>query len=91
MTREGLIAKIEKYREDDYGHLKSLTRRVVDNFLGVLSEPYYCPEKTGLHIYLTEVSYVLEIMRPDLLDHDVLSRIKFLIEKRLKTIEDERE
>lgn len=90
MTREELIAKIEKYREDDYGHLKFLTRRVVDNFLGVLSEPFYCPEKTGLHIYLTEVSYVLEIMRQDLLDHDVLARIKYLIEKRLKTIEDER-
>ena len=89
MTREELIAKVEKYREDDHEHLKSLTRRVVDNFLGVLSEPYYCPEKTGLHIYLTEVSYVLEIMRPDLLDHDVLSRIKFLIEKRLKAIENE--
>lgn len=91
MTHEELIAKIEKYREDDYGHLKFLTRRVVDNFLGVLGEPYYCPEKTGLHIYLTEVSYVLEIMRPDLLDHDVLARIKYLIEKRLKTIENERE
>lgn len=89
MTHEELIAKIEKYGEDDYGHLKFLTRRVVDNFLGVLSEPYYCPEKIGLHIYLTEVSYVLEIMRPDLLDHDVLSRIKYLIEKRLKTIENE--
>lgn len=89
MTHEELIAKIEKYREDDYGHLKFLTRRVVDNFLGVLSEPYYCPEKTGLHIYLTEVFYVLEIMRPDLLDYDVLARIKYLIEKRLKTIENE--
>lgn len=89
MTREGLIAKIEKHREDDYEYLHNVTRRVIDNFLGVLSAPYYCPEKTGLHIYLTEVSYILEIMRPDLLDHDVLSRIKFLIEKRLKAIENE--
>ena len=89
MTREELIAKVEKYRGDDYEQLHNLTRRVIDNFLGVLSEPYYCPEKTGLHIYLTEVSYVLEIMRPDLIDHNVLSRIKFLIEKRLKAIENE--
>lgn len=87
MTQEELIAKTEKYREDE--RLKFLTRRVIDNFLGVLSTPYYCPEKTALCIYLTEVSYVLEIMRPDLLDHDVLSRIKFLIEKRLKAIENE--
>ena len=89
MTREELIAKVEKYRGNDYEQLKSLTHSIVDDFLDVLSEPYYCPEKTGLHIYLTEVSYVLEIMRPDLLDHDVLSRIKFLIEKRLKEIKNE--
>jgi hypothetical protein len=89
MIREELIAKVEKYRGNDYENLHSVTRRIIDNFLGVLSEPYYCPEKTGLRIYLTEISYVLEIMRPDLLDHDVLSRIKYLIEKRLKTIENE--
>lgn len=87
MTKEELIAKVEKYKVDE--HIKFLTRRVIDNFLGVLSTPYYCSEKTALCIYLTEVSHVLEIMRPDLLDHDVLSRIKFLIEKRLKAIENE--
>ena len=87
MTQEELIAKVEKYKVDE--HIKFLTRRVIDNFLGVLSTPYYCAEKTALCIYLTEVSHVLEIMRPDLLDHDVLSRIKFLIEKRLKAIENE--
>ena len=87
MTREELIANTEKYREDE--HLKFLTRRVVDGFLGVLSTPYYCSEKTGLCIYLTEISHVLEIMRADIIDHDVLSRIKFLIEKRLKAIENE--
>lgn len=89
MTREELIAKIEKYRGDDYEQLKSLTHSVVDDFLDVLSELQFCPEKTGLSIYLTRVSSILEIMRPDLLDHDVLSRIKFLIEKRLKAIENE--
>ena len=89
MTREELIAKIEKHREDDYEYLHNVTRRVIDNFHGVLSEPYYCPEKTGLHIYLTEISYILEIMRPDLLDHDVLARIKYLIGKRLNAIENE--
>jgi hypothetical protein len=89
MTREELIAKIEKYRDDDYENLKSLTRSVVDDFLDVLSEPQYCPEKTGLNIYLTRVSSILEIMRQDLLDHDVLARIKYFIGKRIKTIENE--
>lgn len=89
MTHEELIAKVEKYRGDDYEHLKSLTHSVVDDFLDVLSEPQFCPEKTGLNIYLTRVSSILEIMRQDLLDHDVLARIKYLIEKRLETIRKE--
>jgi hypothetical protein len=54
-----------------------------------LAEEHYCPEKTGLKIYLKEFSAILEIMRTDIVDHDVLSRIKYLIEKRLKTIENE--
>lgn len=91
MTREELIAKIEEYNGDDYENLKHLTRSIVDDFLNVLNEPQYCPEKTGLCIYITRVSSILEIMRKDLFDHDVLARIKYLIEKRLKTIENERE
>lgn len=89
MLHEELIAKIEKYKGDDYENLKSLTRSVVDDFLDVLIEPQYCPEKTGLCIYLTRVSSILEIMRTDIVDHNVLYRIKYLIEKRLKTIENE--
>ena len=89
MTRGKMIAKIEKYKRDYYEQLKSLTRSVVDDLLDVLSEPQYCPEKTGLCVYLTRVSSILEIMRPDLLDHDVLARIKYFIEKRLETIRNE--
>ena len=89
MLHEELIAKIEKYKGKDYENLKSLTRSVVDDFLDVLIEPQYCPEKTGLYIYLTRVSSILEIMRTDIVDHNFLYRIKYLIEKRLKTIENE--
>ena len=89
MTREELIAKVEKCRGNDYEQLKSLTRSIIEDILGVLSETQSCPEKTGLNIYLTRVSSILEIMRPDILDHDVLSRIKYLIEKRLETIRKE--
>ena len=89
MTHEELIAKVEKYRGDDYEQLKSLTHSVVNDFLDVLSEPQFCPEKTVLNIYLTRVSSILEIMRTDIVDHDVLSRIKYLIEKRWETIRKE--
>lgn len=91
MTREELIAKVEKHKEDDFGYFKEFTCRVIDNFLSILNEGHYCPEKTGLKIYLKEFSAIIEIMRTDIVDHDVLSRIKYLIEKRLKTIENERE
>lgn len=89
MTREELIAKVEKHKKDDFEYIKSLTRSIIEDILGVLSEPQYCPEKIGLNIYLTRVSSILEIMRPDLLDHDVLARVKWLIEKRLETIRKE--
>ena len=89
MTHEELIAKVEKYRGNDYEQLKPLTRSIIEDILGVLSEPQFCPEKTGLNIYLTRVSSILEIMRPDLLDHDVLATVKYLLEKRLETIRKE--
>lgn len=89
MTHEELIAKVERFKKDDYEYIKPLTRSIIEDILGVLSEPQFCPEKTGLNIYLTRVSSILEIMRPDILDHDVLSRIKYLIEKRWETIRKE--
>ena len=42
-----------------------------------------------MNAFLEEFTITLEIMRQDLLDHDVLSRIKYLIEKRLETIRKE--
>ena len=89
MTREELIAKVEKHKKDDFEYLKPLTCKVIDNLLSTLDEESYCPEKTGLKIYLKEITNILEIMRPDLLDHDMLSIIKHLIEKRLETIRKE--
>ena len=89
MTREELIAKVEKHKKDDFEYLKPLTCKVIDNLLSTLDEESYCPEKTGLKIYLKEITNILEIMRPDLLDHDVLARIKYLTEKRLNAIKNE--
>ena len=89
MTQEELIVKVEKHKKDDFEYLKRLTCKVIDNLLSTLDEESYCPEKTGFKIYLKEITNILEIMRQDLLDHDVLSRIKYLIEKRLKAIENE--
>lgn len=88
MTKQELIERIEKFKKDDYEYIKSLTRSIIEDILDVF-EPQYCPEKTGLNIYLTRVSSILEIMRPDLLDHDVLATVKYLLEKRLETIRKE--
>lgn len=90
MTREELIAKIEKVKKDDYDNLKEFSRGTLDMVLYFVRDEETYPEKSYLKGIIQEVGCNLEIMKTDIIDHDVLSRIKFLIEKRLKTIEDER-
>lgn len=90
MTREELIAKIEKVKKDDYDNLKEFSRGTLDMVLYFVRDEETYSEKSYLKSIIKEVGCNLEIMRNDIIDHDVLSRIKFLIEKRLKTIEDEK-
>lgn len=89
MTREELIERIEGFKKDYYEDLKEFSRGTLDMVLYFVRDEETYSEKSYLKSMIKEVGCNLEIMRPDLLDHDVLSRIKFLIEKRLKTIENE--
>ena len=90
MTREELIAKIEKVKKDDYDNLKEFSRGTLDMVLYFVRDEETYSEKSYLKSIIKEVGCNLEIMRNDIIDYDILSIIKFLIEKRLKTIEDER-
>ena len=91
MTREELIAKIEKVKKDDYENLKEFSRGTLDMVLYFVRDEETYSEKSYLKSIIKEVGCNLEIMRNDIIDYDILSIIKFLIEKRLKTIEDERQ
>ena len=90
MTREELIAKIEKVKKDYYDNLKEFSRGTLDMVLYFVRDEETYSEKSYLKSIIKEVGCNLEIMRNDIIDYDILSIIKFLIEKRLKTIEDER-
>lgn len=90
MTREELIAKIEKVKKDDYENLKEFSRGTLDMVLYFVRDEETYSEKSCLKSIIKEVGCNLEIMRNDIIDYDILSIIKFLIEKRLKTIEDEK-
>ena len=89
MTKQELIKKVEEIIDANRDDLKYYTISVLHCFHNRLLIKYECSEKYPMEAFLSEFTHILEIMRPDLLDHDVLSRIKFLIEKRLKTIENE--
>ena len=91
MTREELIAKIEKVKKDDYENLKEFSRGTLDMVLYFVRDEETYSEKSYLKSIIKEVGCNLEIMRNDIIDYDILSIIKFLIEKRLKTIEDEKQ
>ena len=89
MTHEELIAKVEEIIDTNQHDLKQYTIGMLHCFHNRLLIKYECSEKYPMNAFLEEFTITLEIMRPDLLDHDVLSRVKYLIEKRLKTIENE--
>ena len=89
MTREELMAKVEEIIDANQHDLKQYTIGMLHCFHNRLLIKYEYSEKHPMNAFLEEFTITLEIMRPDILDHDVLSRVKWLIEKRLKTIENE--
>ena len=89
MTREGLIAKIEKVKKDDYDDLKEFSRGTLDMVLYFVRDEETYSEKSYLKSMIKEIECNLEIMRTDIIDHDVLATVKYLLEKRLETIRKE--
>lgn len=89
MTREEFRAKVEEIIDANRDDLKYYTISVLHCFHNRLLIKYEYSEKYLMEAFLSKFTYILEIMRQDLLDHDVLARIKFLIEKRLKAIKNE--
>ena len=89
MTHEELIERIEKFKKDDYGDLKEFSRGTLDMVLYFIRDEETYSEKSYLKSMIKEVGCNLEIMRTDIVDYDVLSIVKYHLEKRLKTIKNE--
>jgi hypothetical protein len=89
MTREKLCEKIESIL-DCYEELTNFTKNIVVERLDPYCYGDYVDEKRCLIRIERDLGYILEVMRIDLLDHNVLSRVKYFIEKRLKAIQHEK-
>ena len=89
MTHEELIAKVEKFKKDDYADLKEFSRGTLDMVLYFIRDEETYSEKSYLKSMIKEVGCNLEIMRTDIIDYDTLSIVKYLLEKRLETIRKE--
>jgi hypothetical protein len=90
MTQEELKEKIDS-AYDRYEELSSFTKIMFHDIIF----PYWYDDYVSEYRYLMRASgycdNVLKIMRTDVVDHDLISSVKYFIGKRLKTIEDERE
>lgn len=89
MTKDALRNKIEAIF-DCYEELTAFTKTAFNDIIFPYCYDDYVSEHRCLLFAKTQCDNILAIMRQDLLDHDVLARIKYLIEKRIKTIENEK-
>jgi hypothetical protein len=91
MTREECIKKLESLEEEYLGARKQLTVDLFDGRINdICTENYRCNEEEDLGALAYKCDTILAIMREDLVDHYIISRVKYIVEKRLKTIYDER-
>lgn len=90
MTKDALRNKIEAIF-DCYEELSSFTKTAFNDVIFPYCYDDYVSEHRCLLFAKTQCDNILAIMRQDLLDYDVLTKASYYIEKRLKTIENERE
>ena len=89
MTKQELIERIEGLKKDDYEDLKEFSRGTLDMVLYFVRDEETYQEKHYLKSMIKEIECNLEIMRTDIVDYNRLSIVKYLLGKRLKTIENE--
>lgn len=93
MTRENCINKLVDI--DDFYYDNGIKQFTIDLFdtdiTGILNEDYVCDEEQDLGALAYKCGTILEVMRKDIIDCDAITRVKYTIEQRLKTIRDERD
>lgn len=89
MTREELKEKIDSVY-DRYEELSSFTKTMFNDIIFPYCYDDYVSEYRCLTFASRYCENVLKIMRQDIIDYDLLTKTSYYIERRLKTIEDER-
>lgn len=91
MTREECIKKLEALEVEYLHDRKQFTIDLFDGpILNICLMCYTCNEEEDLGALSYYCDTILEVMKPEILDNFILSRVKYIIEKRLKTIRNER-
>lgn len=91
MTREESILKFNSVVDSCYEDVKQFTIDFFDtDVTDICNEDYICSEEEDLGALVCRCDNILGIMRRDIIDCDAITRIKFIIGQRLKTIQDER-
>ena len=91
MTREECIKKLNALEEEYLGARKQFTVDLFDGRINdICTECYRCSEEEDLGALAYKCDTILAIMREDIVDNFIISRVKFLVEQRLKTIYNER-
>lgn len=88
MTQEQLKEKIDSVY-DRYEELSSFTKTMFNDIIFPYCYDDYVSEYRCLTFASGYCENVLKIMRTDIVDHNLISLVKYFIEKRLKTIQNE--
>lgn len=87
MTKEECIIKLELLESKYINRCKQFT---IDLFAGAVTdlclECYACSEEEDLGAIAYKCFNILEVMREDIIDHFVVSRVKYIVEQRLNSI-----
>lgn len=91
MTREECIKKLLALDDGYRGARKQFTVDFFDGeIIDICNENCPCDEEEDLGSLAYKCDTILRIMREDIVDYDIIAKVKYIIEKRLKTIYDER-
>lgn len=91
MKREELTKKLEALEGKYRSICKQFTIDLFDGAINDISlECYICNEEEDLGALIYKCQCILDIMREDIIDHFVVARVKYIAEKRLNSIYDER-
>lgn len=86
MTREECVTKIE-FIFECYPELSDFTKSYFNNRIDPYLYEDYISEIRCLREIVDGCRNILSVMRTDIFDYNILSRAKYYIEQRIKTIE----